>query len=185
LPSDRLLTLRPAGPDVSGFHPGLLSGIALAGANQPLAAGGDDGILTALEVEQLDLSQLELAVLSACETGLGKSAGGEGVLGLQRAFQIAGARSTVTSLWKVDDAATQMLMTEFYRNLWHKRLGKLEALRQAQLWMLNHGSEQPQIRRELAARGLIVFAGDAPVPADAPRLPTYFWAAFVLSGDWR
>ena len=126
--------------------PALLSGIAFAGASrtgQPPAAvvraAGremDDGILTALEVSELDLRNVELAVLSACETGLGRVAGGEGVLGLQRAFQTAGARASITSLWKVDDTATQILMTEFYTNLWQKKLGKLESLRQAQLTML-------------------------------------------------
>ena len=70
----------------AGCHPGLLSGLALTGANvQPTPAGKDDGILTALEVAELDLSGVELAVLSACQTGLGKVAGGEGLLGLQRA----------------------------------------------------------------------------------------------------
>jgi CHAT domain-containing protein len=76
------------GPDgtVTGFHPGLLSGLVLAGANRPTdpLTGADDGVLTALEVSALDLRGVELAVLSACETGLGPSAGGEGVLGLQR-----------------------------------------------------------------------------------------------------
>ena len=76
--------------EASGFHPGLLSGIVLAGANQPVNADSDDGILTALEVSTLDLGKVELATLSACETGLGEVTGGEGVLGLQRAFQVAG-----------------------------------------------------------------------------------------------
>jgi tetratricopeptide (TPR) repeat protein len=155
---------------VVGFHPGLLSGIALAGANRPPEPGQDDGILTALEVEELDLRKTQLVVLSACETGLGKVAGGEGVLGLQRAFQIAGARTTITSLWKVDDTATRRLMERFYENYWRKNTGTLEALRSAQLAMLR---------------------GDLPRAAerdDGPtdrRAPPYYWAAFVLSGDWR
>ena len=78
------------GAGVTGYHPGLLSGIALAGANRPTSIWQDDGILTALEVAELDLSSVEMAVLSACETGLGEVAGGEGLLGLQRAFQVAG-----------------------------------------------------------------------------------------------
>ena len=79
------------GLSVSGYHPGLLSGLALTGANvRPTPLGKDDGILTALEVAELDLAKVELAVLSACETGLGAVAGGEGLLGLQRAFQVAG-----------------------------------------------------------------------------------------------
>src|SRR5262249_25139336 len=65
--------------DLAGFHPGLLSGLVLAGANRPADAARDDGILTALEVAELDLSKVDLVVLSACETGLGEVAGGEGV----------------------------------------------------------------------------------------------------------
>jgi CHAT domain-containing protein len=99
------------------------------------------------------------------------------VLGLQRAFQLAGAKSCVTSLWKVDDTATQVLMTEFYTNLWQKKLGKLEALRQAQLTMLKHFDP---VQKKL--RGL-------DLPADAANGPErgspFYWAAFVLSGDWR
>jgi CHAT domain-containing protein/tetratricopeptide (TPR) repeat protein len=125
-----------------GHHPGLLSGLALAGANVPATADGDDGILTALEVAALDLSDVEVAVLSACETGLGEVAAGEGVMGLQRAFQVAGARTTVTSLWKVPDVATQLLMQRFYENLWDKGMGKLEALRQAQLWLMREGGQR-------------------------------------------
>ncbi len=79
-------------PGVAGWNPELLSGLALAGANTVAPPSDrDDGILSALEVEGLDLSGVELAVLSACETALGDEAGGEGLLGLQRAFQAAGA----------------------------------------------------------------------------------------------
>ena len=73
------------------YQPGLLSGLVLAGANLPPRPDQDDGIVTALEVASLNLHGVDLAVLSACETSLGQSAGGEGMLGLQRAFQVAGA----------------------------------------------------------------------------------------------
>ena len=113
--------------DIAGYHPDLLSGLVLAGANRPVEEGQEDGILTALEVSELDLSKVDLATLSACETGLGQSAGGEGLLGLQRAFQLAGAKTTVASLWQVPDRATQALMSRFYENLWRRRMPKLEA----------------------------------------------------------
>ena len=123
---------------IRGSHPGLLSGIALSGANARDSKGGDDGILTAVEVAELDLERADLVVLSACETGLGAVAGGEGVLGLQRAFQIAGARNVVASLWKVDDQATAQLMRLFYHKLWAEKKTPAVALREAQLWILNH-----------------------------------------------
>jgi CHAT domain-containing protein len=102
------------------------------------------------------------------------------MLGLQRAFQVAGVRSTVTSLWSVDDSATQTLMTEFYTNLWERRLGKLESLRQAQLALLERYDPRS---RQLRPRGLTLDPGsDAHRPL---RLSPYYWAPFVLSGDWR
>jgi CHAT domain-containing protein len=167
---------------VSGWHPGLLSGLVLAGVNRPALPDQDDGVLTALEVAQLDLSGVELAVLSACETGLGAAAGGEGLLGLQRAFQVAGARSVIASLWKVDDNASRRLTEQLYEHLWRadKPLGKLEALRQAQLALLRGGRPRgPGVQRPVDPEAL-----KRAVPMTG-RTPPFYWAAFVLSGDWR
>jgi CHAT domain-containing protein len=158
--------------EVTGFHPGLLSGLALTGANLPPRTGEDDGILTALEVAEIDLRKTDLAVLSACETGLGQVAGGEGILGLQRAFQLAGARTTVASLWSVDDNTTRLLMEKFYENIWKHKMPRAEALRQTQLYILREGPK----------RGIKLIAEAG---ADAKVSPPYYWAAFVLSGDWR
>jgi CHAT domain-containing protein len=121
----------------------------------------------------MDLARCELAVLSACQTGLGKVAGGEGVLGLQRAFQVAGARSTIVSLWEVDDNATRDIMGRFYEKLWDKPnpLVKIHALREAQLHTLKNGVK----------RGMMA----ADEEQDKTRTPPYYWAAFVLAGDWR
>src|SRR5262249_10095143 len=155
-------------------------GLALAGANsdQPVESGQDDGILTAAEVAELDLSGVELAVLSACETGLGKVAGGEGLLGLQRAFQVAGPRTGIGSFWKVDDQATRELMGQFYRNLWREEpTGQLEALRTAQLSMLQHARQAA----DQASRGSVrVPVATPPGKTERGRVPSMNWAAFVL-----
>jgi CHAT domain-containing protein len=175
---------------VFGLNPLLLSGVVLAPAPRS-EPGHPDEILTAEEVTALDLGGTELVVLSACETGLGQVAHGEGVLGLQRAFHAAGARATAASLWKVDDAATSLLMEKFYEGLWRKKLGKLEALRQAQLFVLKNPDAVEKRRKELAAeaekRGLKL---DKPRPLPdggkvEGRSHPALWAAFVLSGDSR
>ncbi len=146
---------------LTGWMPGQLCGIVLAGANQNVEQGSEDGILTADEITWLDLSGCELIVLSACETGLGLPRGGEHLMGLRRALHLAGARSTITSLWKVNDADTQWLMSQLYRRLWKEEQSKSESLRGAQL---------DQLERNRARFG--------------EALPGT-WGAFVLEGDWR
>ncbi|MBK9722527.1 MAG: CHAT domain-containing protein [Saprospiraceae bacterium] len=101
-------------------HPMLRSGLIMAGGNatwqgKQTIEGREDGILTAYEISQMNLSNTELVVLSACETGLGDIQGNEGVYGLQRAFKIAGAKYLIMSLWQVPDKQTSLLMTTFYK----------------------------------------------------------------------
>ncbi|MDR5639950.1 CHAT domain-containing tetratricopeptide repeat protein [Thermosynechococcus sp. PP42] len=121
-------------------NPLLRSGLALAGFNQRQSGSDvDDGVLTAWEVTGMNLSGTELVVLSACDTGRGEVVNGEGVYGLRRAFTIAGARSQVSTLWKVDDQVTRDMMVAFYQNL-HRGMGRTEALRQVQLQRLKDES---------------------------------------------
>jgi CHAT domain-containing protein len=126
---------RPAGGGRDRPDPTLVrAGLALAGANggqDGAASGGSGGIMTAQEVANLDLRGTELVVLSACETGLGEPAIGEGVLGLGRAFTLAGASAVVMSLWKVPDSQTAQLMKWFYDYL--RTSSPQTALRLAQL----------------------------------------------------
>lgn len=128
-------------------NPLLRSGLMLAGAANtvsgtamPNLGSNDNGILTAYEAMNLNLTGTSLIVLSACETGLGDVKAGEGVYGLQRAFLVAGAEALIMSLWKVDDAATQQLMTTFYSN-WIKSGNKQKAFKQAQLQLMTKYKE--------------------------------------------
>jgi len=109
------------------IDPMLLSGLAFAGANQRRGGlpVGDDGLVTAEEIAALDLSRVDWAVLSACDTGLGEIASGEGVLGLRRAFEIAGAGTLIMSLWTVRDADA----AEWMRGLYEARFAKLDTAR--------------------------------------------------------
>jgi CHAT domain-containing protein/tetratricopeptide (TPR) repeat protein len=184
---------------VASRNPLILSGVVLSGANGPLKTDdrglptGDDAILTAEEVAYLDLADTEFVVLSACQTGLGDVAGGEGVFGLQSAFHRAGARTSIASLWQVEDRATQALMVELYRNLWERKLPKIEALRRAQLTMID-GYDPAQGHlgrgREVERPGRQAGAPPKPDSSTPPapssqRLHPYYWAGFNLNGDWR
>jgi CHAT domain-containing protein/tetratricopeptide (TPR) repeat protein len=163
-------------------NPLLMSGLVLAGANR----SPDTGTLSAQEASTLDLRGAELVVLSACDTGLGKVADGEGVLGLQRAFQMAGARTVVASLWKVNDASTSVLMEEFYAILWQKKLPKLEALRQAQLKVLKNPALVRKRADELVKAGVRAPGDAEPLPKAGPKeaqCHPALWAAFVSYGD--
>jgi CHAT domain-containing protein/Tfp pilus assembly protein PilF len=141
--------------------PMLRSGLVLAGADNPTANPADDGYLTAAEATGLQLDGTELVVLSACSTGQGVSKTGEGVYGLQRALTVAGARSTLLSLWKVDDDATRAFMVRYY-TLLKEGKGRGEAL--------------VQVQRE--------FRTDPAYKAKNWDRP-YYWAAWQLTGDWK
>ncbi|XYI00860.1 tetratricopeptide repeat protein [Sorangium sp. So ce1128] len=133
--------------------PLLRSGLAFTGANLR-STGDDDGILTALEASQLDLSGTQLVVLAACETGVGDARSGDGVYGLRRALVMAGAETQVMSLWKVNDDATRELMLAYYDRLLAGG-GRGGALRDAQLAML----------------------------ATQERAHPFYWASFIVSGN--
>jgi len=141
------------------------SGLLFAGAQKlwtdgVVQPGTDDGVLTASEVAGLDLSGTELVVLSACQTGLGSVEDGEGIIGLRRGFQEAGASDVILSLWSVDDDATSRLFEKFYLNWIGKGESKSTALRNA----------IHELRDELSKKSP---QGDVP----------FYWAAFILIGS--
>ena len=134
---------------VIGLAPLTLCGLALTGAN----VAPSRGLITAEEIAGLDLSDCELAVLSACETNVGIRRAGLGIRSLRTALHAAGARSSVTSLWKVDDDATRLLMSRFYEGLWEEGLGKADSLWRAKMALRDEGH------------------------------PPHHWAGWVLTGD--
>ena len=156
---ERLAQSGKAGID--NLLPGLRNGLVFAGANEPPQAGRADGFLTAEEIGWLDLTNVDLVVLSACDTAQGVTQSGEGLIGLRRAFRGAAARSVISSLWPVDDQATTELMGGFYARLWRDKISAVDALRSAQLEILTHNRKEHSDSRPST------------------------WGAFVLAGDWR
>ena len=146
----------------SAAGPLALSGIALAGANRrPQSSDVEDGILTAEEISLLNLDGVEWAVLSGCDTGLGRVKTGEGVFGLRRAFQLAGAATVIMSLWPVEDQSARAWMLALYQARLVRRFGTAEAVRAASLAEL----------RRLRTQGKSAH-------------PLY-WGGFVAAGSWR
>lgn len=137
------------------------AGFVLAGANFPVES--DDGVISLSEASNLKLTDTELVVLSACRTALGSLKAGDGIFGLQRALTIAGARSTLLSLWKVDDAATAEFMGRYYQRL-KSGEGRSDAL----------ASVQAEFR-----------SGKVQSPSGTNWKEPYYWAAWQLVGDWR
>ena len=113
-----------------GENPLLRSGIVLVGTNEPEANPNDDGYLTALEVTKVDQQGTELAVISGCESGKVNIESGESLYGLKLAIAVAGARSSLLSLWKVDDIATEAFVRSFFERL--KKKEKAELMLQLQ-----------------------------------------------------
>ena len=144
-------------------NPLLLSGLILAGANHRNAATPDqeDGVLTAEEVAGLNLNNVEWAVLSGCDTGVGEVKTGEGVFGLRRAFQLAGVRTVIMSLWPVDDQFTRDWMRTLYDGRFRKTLSTVDAVREASLNLI----------RQRRAKHLTTHP--------------FYWGGFVAAGDWR
>jgi CHAT domain-containing protein len=144
-------------------NPLVLAGLAFAGANRHVAraSGQEDGILTAEEVAGLNLQGTGWVVLSACDTGVGAITIGEGVVGLRRAFEIAGARTVIMSLWSVQDQAAREWMRALYVGRLQKHLDTADAMREASISVL----------RERRSHG--------------QSTHPFYWAGFVAAGDWR
>ncbi len=170
-------------------NPFALCGLVLAGANRPVvrnAVGvplGDGGLITADLIAALPLGQLDLVVLSACESGLGELVQGEGAFSLQQAFHLAGSRNVVSALWKVDDGVTAALMGLFHYKLWREGKSPLAALREAQLYVYHHKERVGDLAfpwgPDFEASANAAKWGKG---AEGERSPILWWAGFSLSG---
>jgi tetratricopeptide (TPR) repeat protein len=147
----------------TGENPLLLSGLAFAGANRRSSAQPDetDGILTAEEIAGINLEGVDWAVLSACDTGVGEIKVGEGVFGLRRAFQLAGAKTVIMSLWPVEDKTTEQWMATLYREHFLNGKDTGEAVRAASLQVLRQRRAKHQSTHP------------------------FYWRAFIAAGDWH
>jgi tetratricopeptide (TPR) repeat protein len=150
-----------------------------------------DGRLLVREIQRSWDLKAELVTLSACETALGRETGGEGFVGFTQALLMSGARSVCLSLWKVDDTATALLMTRFYRNILGKRPGlskpmpKAEALREAKTWLqglTRESANAAESELEHLSRSGLRREPRTPV-SEHPYERPHYWAAFVLVGD--
>jgi CHAT domain-containing protein len=153
-----------------------------------------DGRLTAERILRGWKLDAELVTLSACNTGLGKYAGGEGYLGFSQALFLAGTRSVVVSLWQVDDTATALLMTRFYENLLGtpertvKPMPKAEALAEAKRWLRSLGPDEvKQLTRDLTMRGTRGRIEPRKSTEGSAAVRNYehpfYWSGFILIGD--
>ena len=146
-------------------NPLLRSGVVLAGANKKNPISNDDGYLTAMETSLLDLENTELVIISGCESGKGDLKTGEGVYGLKRSIAVAGGKSSILTLWKVDDMATAAFMESFY-----KRLKSGDSREDALL------KTQKDFRLGFIKNPSVVNNN-----WDKP----FYWASFNLTGDWK
>lgn len=159
-----------------------------------LPAEAEDGLLTALDVQSLDLSGTELVVTSACETALGTILNGETVIGLRRSFIQAGAKTVVMSLWRVSDVATAILMERFYYYLLQSRLSKAEALKQAKYdvrnltiaqmqsqWLTKEAIEWAKKHSQGVANHLHQLSQKSSF--ERPYEHPSYWAAFICLGN--
>ena len=158
----------------------------------PSAGTGDasDGRITAEQILNTWALDADLVVLSACETGVGKRAGGEGYLGFAQALFIKGARSLVLSEWPVSDVATSLLMVRFYQDLLGKRpaltgpMRKADALDEAKRWLRNLSPSEAAAEINRLGESTPIQTPISPAPAGArPFDHPLFWAAFILVGD--
>ena len=175
------------GQAYSEENPLLQSGMFLAGANLhgkgADEAHAEDGIVTALEVSAMDLRGTDLVVLSACETGLGRVEQGEGVYGLRRAFQMAGARTVVSALWQVPDEDAMEFMKALYANMSlsaNQRQAERPSLNETSgSRSLSRGITYPELMQKVALQCIRELR-----LRHRPTHP-FSWGAFVATGDWE